>query len=85
MRKEKTPDKSLPKKPSGPQPGESRPPGLETLLRELDTVDAEFGDEFYDGLHDRIMARIEKTPAQTPPAYRRKASSSGLSLVQLSL
>jgi hypothetical protein len=56
-------------------------------LRELDTLDVEFGDDFYNSMHDRIMARIEKTPVETPKSQpltpvRRKAVSQELTLIR---
>ncbi|MFN7730220.1 MAG: hypothetical protein ACK5P7_13760 [Bdellovibrio sp.] len=57
--------------------------GTAEKLRELDTLDVEFGEDFYKRMHDRIMARIVKTSVESPKSQpltpvRRKAGSQEL-------
>lgn len=87
MKRENKPGASAPKPrpnhaPSKSQQGEARVGTMEKL-REMDTLDVDFGDDFYNNMHDRIMARIEKTPVEVPPAkpVQRKALSHELTLV----
>ena len=86
MKKEST---SLKKKPPR-TPGATRPPNGESpepreQLRELDTVNVDFGDEFYDRMHDQIMAKIEQQLPDTSSSESRvvRQKASALSLIQL--
>jgi len=45
--------------------------GTREKLRELDNVDVELGDRYFDRLHDQIMARIEKI-TEIPETTRRR-------------
>lgn len=73
------------KQPAGPAPEVEPASETRQKLREIDTLNVDFGDEFYQKMHDRIMARIEHTPVKAPlpsePKRRRQAKSSELSLV----
>lgn len=64
MKKQSTPPESTSRrpKPRTPPAGPDAPQTRERL-REMDPVDVEFGDEFFERLHDRIMAEIEKKPS----------------------
>jgi len=81
----KTEISSIKKPHNSKGPGKEPPSGSKTermagepleQLRELDPINADFGEEFFDRMHDQIMAKIEKMPgatkSKTPPA-RKKA------------
>lgn len=82
MKRENKPGAPAPQPRPNPAPMDPHRGTMEKL-REMDTLDVEFGDDFYNGMHDRIMARIEKTPVEVPPAkpVQRKALSQELTLI----
>lgn len=59
---------------------------MRSRLREIDVVDAELSADFYEGMHGRIMARVEKTEIarqEDPSTTRRASSATGFSLVSI--
>lgn len=59
---------------------------LRGRMREIDTVDVELSDEFYEGMHNKIMARVEKTEiAPNTESSSARRLSSKFSLVSYEL
>lgn len=54
---------------------------LRTRMREIDMTNVELSDEFYEGMHEKIMARVEKTeiaPVSDSPTARKLSSKFSL-------
>ena len=87
MRKEVTAERHKADRPEKPAARLDQTGTTRARLRELDILDVELGDDYLNGLHDRIMARIEKTPMQPaePERARIKANPLPLSLVDSTL
>ncbi len=77
-------DKALGSYPENEYAKPDTEPETRDRLKELDHVDVEFGDQFYDRMHDQIMSRIEEraqSSGEQPTISRRKQASS-LNLVR---
>ena len=87
MRKEMTAEKHKAERPEKPAARLDQTSSTRARLRELDVLDVEMGPEFFDRMHDQIMARVEKTPIlpAEPASVRIKANALPLSLVDSGL